>query len=378
MEGCPNCGVPVRPGAKFCTTCGLRLRDDTGELTATEGVTDASEDAPVFDAVGAMAAADWSAAEARDEATVASAGDAGDRPVGGGVSDLRPVASHTDELDDAAWRPPQDATATVAADGDGRLTMPSGAEADDATPNRDGTPAWSVGVAGSATDVFDDEVPSVGEEDEASTVASGWDEAPSPVAGYDATVEAIFPGSGTDGDHDAATAAASMSDHEETPMPSDRAPFDTDDPTTGGTDPFETGAAAWAMPGGATDPATEAAGADGVERARSLVARASDLLGELQRLLPSMEAAATPVSAYDPEAIAEELEEALRATSEGVDIASLEAVLVTARDQPRDIDAMLQLTARRDDLIALYEGYQRSTAAITAAVSALRGTEPTG
>lgn len=35
MEKCPNCGAAVRPGAKFCTSCGTRLNDSASPSTTT-------------------------------------------------------------------------------------------------------------------------------------------------------------------------------------------------------------------------------------------------------------------------------------------------------------------------------------------------------
>jgi hypothetical protein len=35
MEKCPNCGAAVRPGAKFCTSCGTRLTETPAPSTAT-------------------------------------------------------------------------------------------------------------------------------------------------------------------------------------------------------------------------------------------------------------------------------------------------------------------------------------------------------
>jgi hypothetical protein len=42
MERCPNCGTPVRPGAKFCTSCGFRFPGDVSDSGPAEDDTDAT------------------------------------------------------------------------------------------------------------------------------------------------------------------------------------------------------------------------------------------------------------------------------------------------------------------------------------------------
>lgn len=42
MEKCFNCGATVRPGAKFCTSCGTRLIDNPAPPTSTPSTPEAS------------------------------------------------------------------------------------------------------------------------------------------------------------------------------------------------------------------------------------------------------------------------------------------------------------------------------------------------
>jgi hypothetical protein len=54
------------------------------------------------------------------------------------------------------------------------------------------------------------------------------------------------------------------------------------------------------------------------------------------------------------------------------DVAELRDALVTARERPRDVDTILDLTTRIDAMLALVIAYDRTIAAIERSLDALR------
>jgi hypothetical protein len=114
-----------------------------------------------------------------------------------------------------------------------------------------------------------------------------------------------------------------------------------------------------------------ALGEAGVAEAGEPLQRAEELLDQLRALLPQLAARGTVV--VDPEAVAAGLEAAReelamkRATFD-----TLGEVAERARAHPRDLDVMLDLVARAEDIIALKAAYTRALAAIDDALAALR------
>lgn len=98
--------------------------------------------------------------------------------------------------------------------------------------------------------------------------------------------------------------------------------------------------------------------------------RARDLLNELQTLLPSLGSA--PGS--EVAAIADELDRvAQELMVPDDDFSDVRAAVEAARDRPRDIDTVLDLSRRADVILAVFDAYDRALAALDTAASALRG-----
>jgi hypothetical protein len=109
----------------------------------------------------------------------------------------------------------------------------------------------------------------------------------------------------------------------------------------------------------------------------SPLADARRLIEELHALLPALTVSSPDV---DREVIAADLQTArdLLATAAADDETGLRAVLQAARDRPRDVDAMLELSSRTGSLLALLDAHDHATTAIERAIAALRGGRPDG
>jgi hypothetical protein len=93
--------------------------------------------------------------------------------------------------------------------------------------------------------------------------------------------------------------------------------------------------------------------------------RAADLLDELRGLLPALGA-----TRLQPGALADRLEAVLVADGEVPD--GLRAALEAARANPRDLDIVLDLTRRIDDVASLIDRHERLVDAVRSAVRSLR------
>jgi hypothetical protein len=76
---------------------------------------------------------------------------------------------------------------------------------------------------------------------------------------------------------------------------------------------------------------------------------------DLRGIIAELEVASTAPGAFDQD-----------------ELASLRDALLSARDRPRDLDTVLDLTGRIDSLVALVFAYERSHAAIERALAVLR------
>ena len=114
----------------------------------------------------------------------------------------------------------------------------------------------------------------------------------------------------------------------------------------------------------------EAAAADRAENAESIT-RALNLLDELRDTIAGIEAS----TALDLSGVVSELEVAV--TPPGAmapaDVAELREALFAARERPRDVDTIVDLTKRIDAMVALVIAYDRTIAAIERSLDALRG-----
>jgi hypothetical protein len=86
-----------------------------------------------------------------------------------------------------------------------------------------------------------------------------------------------------------------------------------------------------------------------------VIAIPNDDRDDLRGVVAELEVASTPPGAFDPD-----------------ELASLRDALLAARDRPRDLDTVLDLTSRIDSMVALVFAYERSHAAIERALEVLR------
>jgi hypothetical protein len=105
-------------------------------------------------------------------------------------------------------------------------------------------------------------------------------------------------------------------------------------------------------------------------RTTDAVARAVRLLDELRQTISEI----GPHSAIDLDEVISDLEVAV--TPPGAmaadDVAELRDALLAARERPRDVDTILDLTTRIDAMLALVIAYDRTIAAIERSLEALR------
>lgn len=111
--------------------------------------------------------------------------------------------------------------------------------------------------------------------------------------------------------------------------------------------------------------------ADEQTQAADAVARARRLLEELRGAISEI----GPQSAVDLSGVISELEVAVNppGAMAADDVAELRDALIAARERPRDVDTILDLTTRIDAMLALVIAYDRAIAAIERSLDALRG-----
>ena len=255
MEACPNCGQPVREGARFCTSCGYRITVDEGDVAATAGP-------PESDATGVSSIGNEKAVE----------------PVAGW-----PESDIGQRWADAAWaKPSTDVTTTDEAQAGERAA-------------EEATSVWG---------------------------ASGLSTWPMPPA-------------------DAVSSTPSSA-------------------VNGSAGSSQPGAEASVLSPLIDDQAES-------ERARQ---RASSLLEELRETI----AAIAGADAVDLSGVIAELEVAV--TPPGAigpeELSELRDALLAARDRPRDLDTIIDLTGRLEAIIALTFAYDRAIAAIERSLEVLR------
>jgi len=360
MLTCSNCGATVREGAKFCTTCGTRLNDVSS--TSTTSV--------------------WQVPDANPPASTteptASTSDAA-APASGDTASTGERVESTGEDKSAftwSWGAPatSDATDSTEQENVGSGTdapAPDGddeppAAADDATSHESGTDGEPVADATELT-ILDDE-------QEGSSAAADETEA----APDEATPEV----------DDAFLAVP-----DEEPAAEDRAEDESED-ESGGTETLAAWAGSWDDnadddANGATaeeapatlagtsaavqdesttdsDPGRDAGGED-------TVARAERLIGELKALIPSMVRPNPPIPAAkvnpDSDTVANDLEAAARVGK----FDDVRDTLLAVRDNPRDVDNVLRLSATVDRLLELLDDRNNLAKTAESAATRLRG-----
>jgi hypothetical protein len=120
------------------------------------------------------------------------------------------------------------------------------------------------------------------------------------------------------------------------------------------------------LPAGTSD-----AAADDRPETVGATARAIRLLDELRQTISEI----GPYSAVDLSGVISDLEVAVNppGAMAADDVAELRDALMAARERPRDVDTILDLTTRIDAMLALVIAYDRTIAAIERSLEALRG-----
>lgn len=463
MEGCPNCGAPIRSGAKFCTTCGFRLSTSDQPMTTAEG----AEQPSTFDPVGAQAAAEWSSGSPDPDhwgASNRTSAGSGDRPSDDAISETTSsVESTPDEMPDRANRPQQDRevgtidsvdpdaawrapagerlwpgwdsaatdsesdTSAVGSDTLAPANEPSAsfepiednevaadevapsehwwtteASGETATPEYAGTTPLSENMTDELITGDAVVVDSASDSSAATSASSGWESpenAPDDSVDWSESAGDPSPDVTSDESDLGTTAPAehvSRKDQEVgattdtgPSLTENLAPFEWNQPTAESTvdasyvDATDTGVVENSLgdsePGEAiplgpatgayADTTTDGAGGD---RPTAIIDQVASLIDQLRTLLPTSPGdSRESVVSIDTSAIADDLQAARQSGGAYGDFRELKAVLTGARDRPRDIDVMLQLTGHLDELLALHDAYERCATAIDAATSTL-------
>jgi len=338
VQQCPNCGTTMPLAARFCVTCGIRLPEpatqpeSSGE-TARSGWAQPSEDVWIGEAT---------ALDDESEQTLSR-----DFPQTG-----QPAAFGTEPVDRLAG-----SADGASADGAGEsvIALPP---ADENEPNRSASEEPGAHLPEPADD----------SEHEISTSGDG------------AGVEDVGP-EGELADLSAeATEPSTESDIHGTPPPEENDAFDltleSDDFEPAGWDDSGNDSAEMTLTDDQeTDEMTASSAERGVGAGQSdTLERANGLLDELRDLLPQIAASATPVGAViDPVALRDQVATA-RGDRSVDDFAALREMIADAVSRPRDIDALLRLSQRVDDIAALLEERDRLEAAFNDLITRLEST----
>lgn len=334
MDRCPTCGAAVRPGAKFCTSCGSRLGEhtpgqDSGSTWGQPSATDTQETRVDTPAVGEEQATE--PVETTPQPNWSQA--AGEAPEETGDTEPeRAVEDETGVVEDSDW--PTAETATESSEGT------------EAVPANEGT-SWSSKWPGSET----------------GTTASGTD---SPASRFQAGLETGQTDSATDDDSatdpGTATGASTRStwswrsaskeeavpESAETGMASDDAatPVDTSD-----------------VPGDAAVASTSGAATTVTGDDRDARERASALVDELRGLIWSIGVDVTSGAGHK-----NTIQNMSRVRGETGDFSDLASVIEAVRENPRDIDALRDLGDKAGRLQELLDSHAKLAGALDKAI----------
>ncbi|MGH2534903.1 MAG: zinc-ribbon domain-containing protein [Thermomicrobiales bacterium] len=354
MERCPNCGATVRAGAKFCTTCGMRLP----EMPAAESASPSpSTSRSPFESTSSVGTSRWPS----------------ERPSQGAAGDATGGYAVASEGSQPAARSDQPATDTTAS------AEESPAEADPsgppAWPSLGRPSSWNSSWRSAAPETTDD---ASGEaepiEAPAEAVAPEEIEAEEPQVtgteiGLDAPVEAgIAQAAATEEVEepvaDEAEQVAAPADLEiEALSELEAAPKQHAGPAELEEEPREEQPSIELpeqQPGPADVAEMPAMGA-GVDRAYALI-------DELRSVVTGLSGTATDSGNA---AVADDLA-AARSGANDDEFQRLRDAINGARDRPRDIDTMLDVSGRLDAIAALHDAYQQLATAVDGAIETLR------
>lgn len=390
MNTCSNCGVAVRPGAKFCTSCGTRLNDVSASAASSEW----TSGQPARDEESVPGTSGVSGAMSETGVSTASDGTRVDLPTVD-ASESPDAASSPSTSEEASsswsWRSsPSDIDTPTSAPNDAedqpaaaltseesRVFTPEKRDAELApSPEADASSdefTWTWGSSDSPDSASDDEA------DTSSTVseqgAASVEDTPLATE-PDAISDANTVGGANDGQDSSASPHeqfwAAGSGSGDTSNPSPAASGDADlameaDTVHAQQPPFaeEDDPDPSAAPG---EPALASTEEDPLDRARRLV-------DELRTLIPpprlyqedAPQALGATASASVPEGLQGDLESARSST----DFGELRSALESARERPRDVDTMLELVGRIDTMLEALDDRDRLASAVDRAIGQL-------
>ena len=404
METCSNCGATNRPGAKFCTSCGVRL-------PALSPQTTADWDRPTSGSTSAAAATTTPEPDTVDDTTASTSPVADDEAATDDAPAAEPAAATT------SWSEPA-TTENATPDGDAHLAATPGET--DTAPATEERSTWSWGQT--ETPPHDDTGESI-DADEPRPDATAADTEPTaaaeplpepPEAESDDTGAST---GGPEGDSSSTLSnwasqwtgeyAAAPETGDEQPASAeaepvtDRSDVDAGSPSgneldsalgaaTTGSATAQSGLAS-ASGTGVEPPAienddalTSASVSPATDDQSGAMQRAGDLLDELRGLLPilaappaaaAMETPAPEMAdettpAADTSGIAADL---AAARADAADTTDLRRTLESARNRQRDVDTMIDIVGRIDPMLAALDVHDRYAAAIDRAITRLRG-----
>ena len=346
VDKCPNCGQPGRPGARFCTSCGFRLPERPVE----------PEPSPLSRspfATTSTVAASWWPSSAPSGAQLETAGETAPSDPAEGGQDAAPMSADAAASSDTQAAPSEESVPapTVASS----ETGPLAAEPETATESGEPAPfpAWpSFPTYGSSS----------------SQPASTWDTAPAADAGQSSEPEDLAAAV----DQLAGVPMSESPPVEPSPVEPAIAEAALVEPPPVIAEEFE--APPWIEPPAAAAAPTEAFGeAPAPVVPDDALARAQSLVDELKTLLPTLAGPAPAAAPEDHSGLVQELTQARAdATAPQSRFDALMAVVETAKERPRDIDVMLDLSRHVEAIAALKDSYDRCLGAIDAAVSHLK------
>jgi len=380
VQQCPNCGAAVLPSARFCVTCGIRLPDAApapeaptaprgwarpeedvwiGEAPALDDESeqflseDVPADAPATDAAPVEEAGEPAAAASEDEAGTDAIHEETVIIALPPSEQADPFATESQGLDASTgwnpgqpWAAPPDSDAPRAFEDDAgdatELTAPQ-----PQPPHAGEEQMGPEGeLAGELQPAAEDSAPS----EPLSLSASGYESVQPSGDDQDELedMDAFEPAGWTDEDDSAASG-------------DDDGDASSHDEPTGGTSTMTT---------------VDAFAADQrqpeIGESPEALARASALLDELRTLLPQLAApAAAPQPAVDLAALRERAL-AARGDRSFDNFAALREVVADAVNRPKDIEVVLRLSQRVEDMHALIQERDRLDAAFAALIDDLQ------
>lgn len=340
MEKCSNCGSAVRPGAKFCTSCGTRLVDTPASDTTTATATPETSS--------------WSQAEPAEATQVETPVARADDSAGTVESTDAPS---TDDAPYATWR----------AVSSGEDRAPSPADRFEAALDQDADRAGTgSGSSGSGFAGWGAPAPST--EDRFASWSAAYGTAEEPREEREEAAAAGETGDHSAGEEDGeiiAVESATVASVEPEGTRTDDAGTYAAGFSEGGAQEVDYLSGDENISAGGPDSGIAAGRPSDETDARQ---RATVLVEELRELVWRI-GEQEPSRAGDTTDIRNELNAARRQVA---DFSDLEGVIAAVRESPRDVDALRELGARAGRLEDLLESHGRLTAALDDAIRKLQ------